>query len=567
MQKFFSFVVLLLILAGCKGPVTNYTNGLFSTDSLQTQNYTIDINADTLLATAGGAWLKIEKGTFSAAGNKVTLEIKEAYSIEQIIKAGLTTQSNGQPLSSGGMIYINAAAGQKVTVNKAFKVALPSSFLDKDMQLYKGEKNAAGNINWTNPSPVDTNSQLTAIQKGAVLFQQKCASCHGIGKEGSGPDLANVVNRLSIFEGEAGYRGYHYFVRNYPPSYWTVKYVDEKNDVVRIDTTGIQNHTDPYVCNLISLFNDKEVDLSADCEKNQDEWDNIYRYIQNESDQRQLPNPRHAYLDSCIDSCRLYDILKNDLEEKKIKELNKKKGLIEDNGPLVDKRPDPTWQQNPNLPPPDFSNKVRPNEYNAVYYQFTIESFGWYNIDMLLNKKDGVQESELFVRIRGAYKEKVKIYLIIPSAKVYGEGGPAERGNKDEYAFFEKSGSIPLPQNAKAYILAVTETENSIALGLKEFITQTKQNFEMELQSASKAEFDKAIQSMDADKLKITVAESKHAAEIRAAEKTIKQLEEELKKAENLKPKNCDCDCGKVADSVIRAPVETVSVSKRTADY
>lgn len=564
MQKFFSFVVLVLLLAGCKGPVTNYTNGLFSTDSLQTQNYTIDINADTLLATAGGAWLKIEKGTFSAAGNKVTLEIKEAYSIEQIIKAGLTTQSNGQPLSSGGMIYINAAAGQKVTVNKAFKVALPSSFLDKDMQLYKGEKNAAGNINWTNPSTVDTNSQLTAIQKGAVLFQQKCSSCHGIGKEGSGPDLANVVDRLRVFEGEAGYRAYHKFLRQIPS--YSVRSTYSGKTLISADTT-VFYHTDPYVCNLISLFNEKEVDLSADCEKNQDEWENIYRYIQNESDQRQLPNPRHAYLDDCIDSCRLYDILKNDLEEKKIKELNKKKGLIEDNGPLVDKRPDPTWQQNPNLPPPDFSNKVRPNEYNAVYYQFTIESFGWYNIDMLLNKKEGVQQSELFVRIRGAYKEKIKVYLIIPSAKVYGEGGPAERGEKDEYAFFEKKGTIPLPQNAKAYILAVTETENSVAYGLKEFVTQTKQNFELELQPASKAEFDKAIQSMDADKLKITVSESKHAGEIKAAEKNIKQLEEELKKVENLKPKNCDCDCGKAVDSVNTVPVETVLVSKRTADY
>lgn len=567
MQKFFSFVVFVLLLAGCKGPVTNYTNGLFSTDSLQTQNYTIDINADTILATAGGAWLKIEKGTFSAAGNKVTLEIKEAYSIEQIIKAGLTTQSNGQPLSSGGMIYINAAAGQKVTVNKAFKVALPSGFLDKDMQLYKGEKNAAGNINWTNPSPVDTSSQSTAIQKGAVLFQQKCASCHGIGKEGSGPDLANFTKRFDPSDGEGGYYNYKHSFEHEVPATPPYDLANTRQDSMNLEHAYENVYTDLYKCNLIKLFNNKAVDLSAEFEANWESYSNIYNYIKNESGRRKLPNPRHAYLDSCVDSCYRYIELKKLLQSKKTKEEIKKELLIEGNGPLVDKRPDPTWQQNPNVPPPDFSNKVRPNEYNAVYYQFTIESFGWYNIDMLLNKKEGVQQSELFVRIQGAYKEKIKIYLIIPSAKVYGEGGPAERGNKDEYAFFEKNGTIPLPQNAKAYILAVTETENSIAYGLKEFITQTKQDFELELQSASQAEFDKAIQSMDADKLKITVAESKHAGEIKAAEKNIKQLEEELKKAENLKPKNCDCDCGKKADSVTTAINEVVTTANIPADY
>lgn len=544
MQKSFPFVILLLILFSCKNPGTNYTSGLFSTDSLQTQNYTIDINSDTLLTTAGGAWLKIEKGTFNAANGKAILEIKEAYSIEQIIKAGLTTQSNGQPLSSGGMIYINAAGGQKITINKPIRVAVPSEFLDKNMQLYKGEKEANGNINWKDPLPVDSNTQLTDIQKGAIMFQQKCASCHGIGKEGSGPDLANLYKRFgSIIEGEGSHGYYnHGFAK-------THSYINDVTTILngkvieRHDTT--QSYTDIYECNLISLFGDKAVNLSEYLNGNDANMRLIYDYIENESRRLNLPDPKHSYLKASADSCEIYNILKKGLEDQKQNEELRRRGLIDDNGLLVDKRPDPTWQRNSNIPPPDFSKKVHPNEYNAVYYQFTIESFGWYNIDMLLNKKESVQESELFVRIQGAYKEKIKIYLIIPSVKVYGEGGPAERGNENEYAFFNKLGTIPLPQNTKAYILAVTETESSIAYSLKEFVTQTKQNLEIELKTATKETFDKAIQSMDAEKLKISVTESKHANEIKAADKTIRQLEEELKNAENLKPKNCDCDCGK----------------------
>ena len=80
-------------------------------------------------------------------------------------------------------------------------------------------------------------------------------------------------------------------------------------------------------------------------------------------------------------------------------------------------------------------------EYYAEYYQFSISSFGWINIDMLLNDVPGVEESELFARVTGKYQNRVKTYLIIPSTKTYGEGGPAER-NKEEFAYFYKTGIV-----------------------------------------------------------------------------------------------------------------------------
>jgi Cytochrome c len=531
----------LLFLTSCKTTVTKYATNLLSTDSLPRQQFAIDITKDTLLQTAGGAWLKIDKGTFTASTNKVILEVKEAYSMEQIIKAGLITQTNGQPLASGGMIYLNPAAGQNITVNKAFKIAVPANYLDKRMQLFKGEKNENGNINWANPTPVDTNLQLSAIQKGEILFQKKCVSCHGIGKEGSGPDLANLYQRFGRkIDGEGIYLGYdHYFKKIYYPYHISNYDTDSAKGKYLYDKGSIEL----YICNLIKLFGDTAVDLSYYLDKNYRDVENIYDYIENESKLKKLPLPKHSYLNASADSCEIYNILKNNLTKKKRDAELVRRGLIKDNSPLVEKRPDPTWQQNNNIPPPDFSNKVNPNEYDAVYYQFTIESFGWYNIDMLLNKKDGVQESELFVRITGAYKEKIKIYLIIPSVKVYGEGGPTEN-NKDEYAFFNKNGTIPLPQNTKAYILAVTETEKAIAYGLKEFNTQTKQAFELSLQESTIEKFYVAIKNMDADKLSITAAESKNATAIKTTDKTIKQLELELKNAEGLKPKRCDCDCG-----------------------
>jgi hypothetical protein len=79
---------------------------ILATDKLPSQFFTINTGQDTILITSKGAVIRIPKGAISGDENTVQLEIKEAYSIEDIFRAGLTTQSNGQPLSSGGMIYI-----------------------------------------------------------------------------------------------------------------------------------------------------------------------------------------------------------------------------------------------------------------------------------------------------------------------------------------------------------------------------------------------------------------------------------------------------------------------------
>jgi len=161
---------------------------------------------------------------------------------------------------------------------------------------------------------------------------------------------------------------------------------------------------------------------------------------------------------------------------------------------------------------------------------------------MMMKNVEGVEESELFARVVGEYREKTKIYLIIPSVKTYGEGGPTGR-NADEYAFFYKTGKLSLPQNVSAYILAVTETEDSIAFGLKEFTTSRQQQIDISLHLSSKAEFTAAMQQFDPERLHIKVNDSKNANEIRKTDTDLKNIDQQLKDAEKLKPKRCDCDC------------------------
>ncbi|MBO9199000.1 MULTISPECIES: hypothetical protein [Niastella] len=73
---------------------------LLSTGKLPTQVFSIDITKDTTLHTKNGALIRIPHGALSSGTNPVQLEIKEAYSMQEILKAGLTTMSNGQALST-----------------------------------------------------------------------------------------------------------------------------------------------------------------------------------------------------------------------------------------------------------------------------------------------------------------------------------------------------------------------------------------------------------------------------------------------------------------------------------
>jgi hypothetical protein len=92
--------------------------------------------------------------------------------------------------------------------------------------------------------------------------------------------------------------------------------------------------------------------------------------------------------------------------------------------------------------------------------------------------------------------------------------------------------------------MAVTETESSIAFALQEFTTGRQQQLDISLKASTKQEFDAAIQRLSLDELNIKVADAKNAGEIRRTDADIKTIDEEIKKAENLKPKRCDCDCG-----------------------
>jgi len=225
---------------------TNMFSHSFDGESIRvpgTESYVIDNTKDTIIETDEGVVFGIPANAFGSDNKKVNLEIKTAISPEKIMQQGLSTTSNGQLLQTAGMFYINGFVNEKpVSLVKKIDVSVPAKNVNPKMQLFNGVQDSTGRINWVNPKPIInglrtydittldfyptryiptlkalgkdyTNKKYTdslyysfSVNKynfpekdlttyGGRIFYNKCASCHIMGRDATGPNLQGVLNR------------------------------------------------------------------------------------------------------------------------------------------------------------------------------------------------------------------------------------------------------------------------------------------------------------------------------------------------------------------------------------
>ncbi len=140
---------------------------------LEAQVFTINPERDTIIETQHGTVISIPAHSFVnkqgvAAELPIDLEIKEAMTPSEIMKAGLSTTSNGKLLETGGMFYINARNGEdNLTIDKSkpLNVNVPVNNTKNDMMLFKGERKADGTINWIEPKAMKKKLSTVDILK------------------------------------------------------------------------------------------------------------------------------------------------------------------------------------------------------------------------------------------------------------------------------------------------------------------------------------------------------------------------------------------------------------------
>jgi mono/diheme cytochrome c family protein len=516
----FSYILILLWSCNQTADKSSIT---FKPEALTSQIFSINVNKDTTLHTEKGAIISIPAGAFTTNGTeKLQLEVKEAYTVSEIIMAGLTTQNNGYPLSSGGMIYLNPVGSKTIKLAKPVSIKIPTQFIDKRMQLFKGKIASSGNINWTKSDSLSTNSDLSGYEAGRTLFMNNCATCHGIGKDGTGPDLAHILKRTKD--------------KN-------LLYAYTRNNQEILHSGNLY-----YRC-LFSRWN--KLAMNNFPSITNEALDNIYGYIENESYTRNLPEIKDE-ISPCIDSCILYGSLKYKLDQAKGKLTEKAVDMvIEETRTTINNLEALDRQYSPTITGPN--NKIVPNSHKSLYYQFTINETGWFNIDVLLDEKYGAVESSLIVKLTGQYSKKTNIYLVIPSVKVFTPGGLLT-DKKDEYGFFTKDGNIHLPQHIKAYILVMGEYEDKIVFAKQEFLTSQSQNFEIQPELVSQQDFSKSINALSISDVIISINKTEIADSLRS-------IISQLNGLERIKPKNCDCDCFFLGEGTWRSyPTDTTAL-------
>ena len=502
-------VFCMITLAACK----NQKNHLTGEDQLTSALYTIDPTKDTTLTTAQGAVLTIAAGTLDAGSpGPIQLEVKEAYSLADILRGRLLTNSQGHALSSGGMIYINAAGGKTVTIRKPIKVAIPTKNLQDGMQVYKGKRDDKGDINWLDPKPLAKNAITNDLSAGKSMFRTNCASCHSLAKALTAEPLAWVPQR------EPDKKWLHDFIRN--------------NQQLRYNCDGYSQylHYCRHNMSLMPLFpelTDKDID-------------NVLLYIANESetiDSNTVPNYRLAY-DSCARYLRGRDSLLGNYNELK----RRRDSLITDNhAPRVTNT---MYDANGNKAGTHVLRTDKPlveeTHHIAIYYEFTIDSFGWFNIDMLVSGLAGVEDSKLTVTISGSYGEEADVFLVIPALKIYQQGGYL-KGKKDVFGFFTADGKLPLPQGVPAFVICMGEKNGQPFFGKQQWITSRSQDLQLAPATMTKEAINQAFARLAFEKMPMKVADSKNAAQIRIIDTLIQKTDFTLQKLGYIKPEFCDC--------------------------
>lgn len=206
---FGTLLSLLILVVSCKqidkGNTTDIFTKLFNTDNLVTQTFTIDNNLNNLITAENGTILRINKGIFvDEKGNKIKGEIEikliEVLKPIDMVLGNLTTTFNGQPLETGGMLYISATSKGKeifISSKNSIQVKMPADSKLSEMSLFEGELDSTI-IEWKKPE------KLKAIlNKNEVFSFEKTTnitySVDGfLNERKSFPDIVNEeVSRIA----------------------------------------------------------------------------------------------------------------------------------------------------------------------------------------------------------------------------------------------------------------------------------------------------------------------------------------------------------------------------------
>ena len=264
-----ALLLLLVAIFSCNGPgpAIRPTGG----DLLSSTFFDVNPDKDTALTTPGGIIIRLPAGTLDANGAaSIRLEVKEAFTPDEMIRGKLVDHNNGGLLSSG-VLFFNVATGQNATIRRPVKVSVPVKYPSNGVMVYDGQVDDSLEVDWLNPQPLANNPAVRQLNNGKVIFLTNCASCHSLRGDAGGPPLAWITARRDkkwLFE----------FTRNNARMLW---------------------RGDAYSCYLFNRYNKRPMEVFPDLSDSA--LESLYRYIDIMSlgiDSNSVPDRKRSF-DSC----------------------------------------------------------------------------------------------------------------------------------------------------------------------------------------------------------------------------------------------------------------------------
>ena len=147
------------------------------------QEFVVKPGRDTVLLGAQGTQILVPAAAWDVplGSGPVRVQLREFYSIADMVLAGLGTTADGQLLETGGMLNLTASTetGQPVVVRPgaALRLRLPTKEVKPDMQQYVGRHTEAG-LDWQ----LDTMLLTQAVDPGLLAARLKQRRFSGFGR-------------------------------------------------------------------------------------------------------------------------------------------------------------------------------------------------------------------------------------------------------------------------------------------------------------------------------------------------------------------------------------------------
>lgn len=151
-------------------PTTNLDSYFENKETNAKQYFTVNSTASNSFTGNNGVVVGVPAHSFvysngdSVIGS-VDFELMEILDVSDMVSLKKTTRSDNEILVSGGQIKLLASQNSSqvfLAPGKALQISIPTTNPDPQMELFVGNENASGDVNWL-PSVVDTAQQDTLV--------------------------------------------------------------------------------------------------------------------------------------------------------------------------------------------------------------------------------------------------------------------------------------------------------------------------------------------------------------------------------------------------------------------